>query len=221
MAFEYCCFISYPHGQEDVLVPIVDDFVQGLKREIGAVDRRPLWFDQVLTGGRRIDEAVGAGLCKSACMIMLYTPLYFDEEHVYCARELKAMQDLEEERLRTLKDKSFGLIIPVILRGEKRFPDAMKKGKFYDFTQFLFNSPSEKLREKYAAQIREIAAYILDRCDSLEAVERDPTHNCDAYPLPTIEVAKDFVEQVLAKKIVEVADSFPGRKSEPAAEVKA
>jgi len=57
MAFEYCCFISYPHGQDEVLVSIVDDFVQGLKREIGAQDRRPLWFDQVLTGGRRIDEA--------------------------------------------------------------------------------------------------------------------------------------------------------------------
>src|SRR5688500_16106433 len=109
MAFEFCCFISYPHVQEEVLVPTVDYFVQGLKREIGAMDRRPLWFDQVLTGGRRIEEAIGAGLCKSACMIMLYTPLYFDEEHVYCARELKAMQDLEEERLRTLQDKSFGL----------------------------------------------------------------------------------------------------------------
>jgi len=218
MAFEYCCFISYPHGQDEVLVSIVDDFVQGLKREIGAQDRRPLWFDQVLTGGRRIDEAIGAGICKSACMIMVYTPLYFDEEHVYCARELKAMQELEVERLKTLPDKSFGLIIPVILRGEKRFPEAMKKGKFYDFTKFLFNSPSEKLREKYAAQIQEIAQYILDRCDSLEAAEKDPTHNCDAFPLPTIEAAKQFVENVLGKKIVQVADIFPGRKGEPAAE---
>lgn len=220
MAFEYCCFISYPHGQEDVLVPIVDDFVTGLKKEIGAQDRRPLWFDQVLTGGRRIDEAIGAGICKSACMIMLYTPLYFDEEHVYCARELKAMQDLEQERLALLNDKSYGLIIPVILRGEKRFPEAMKKGKFYDFTQFLFNSPSDKIREKYAAQIKEIAAYILDRCDSLEAAEKDPEHNCDLYPLPSVAEAKAFVENVLRKKIVEVADNFPGRKAEAGAEVK-
>jgi len=126
MAFEYCCFISYPHGQENVLVPIVDDFVQGLKKELGAQDRRPLWFDQVLTGGRQVDEAIDAGLCKSACMIMLYTPLYFDTEHTYCAQELKAMQDLEEERLKFLNDKSAGLIIPVILRGEKRFPEATK-----------------------------------------------------------------------------------------------
>ena len=220
MAFEYCCFISYPHGQENVLVPIVDDFVQGLKREIGALDRRPLWFDQVLTGGQRIEQAIGAGLCKSVCMIMLYTPLYFDEEHVYCARELKAMQDLEEERLKTLQDKTCGLIIPVILRGEKRFPEAMKKGKFYDFTKYLFNSPSDKLREKYADEIKDIAAYILDRCDSLEAAGQDPTHNCDAYPLPSIEVAKEFVEKVLGKKIVEIADTFPGRKLEQGAEVK-
>lgn len=219
MAFEYCCFISYPHGQENVLVPIVDDFVQGLKKEIGAQDRRPLWFDQILTGGQRLDESIGAGLCKSACMIMLYTPLYFDTEHAYCARELKAMQDLEGERLKLLKDKSFGLIIPVILRGEKRFPEAMKKGLFYDFTQFLFNSPSDKIREKYAAQIKEIAAYILDRCYSLESETKDSPHDCDTYPLPSLESARTFVETVLGKKIVEVVDSFPGRKNESASEV--
>lgn len=221
MAFEFCCFISYPHGQDEVLVPFVKAFVEGLKREIGAMDRRPLWFDQVLTGGRRIDEAIGAGLCKSACMVMLYTPLYFDEEHVYCARELKAMQDLEEERFKTLQDKSFGLIIPIILRGPKKFPEAMKKGKFYDFTKFLFNSPSDKIRETYAEQIAEIATYIVERCDALEAAERDPTHNCDMYPLPSIEAAREFVEKVLGKTIVEVADIFPGRKAEPAAEVRA
>jgi integrase len=38
--------------------------------------------------------------------------------------------------------------------------------------------------------------------------------------LPTIEAAKQFVENVLGKKIVQVADIFPGRKGEPAAEGK-
>jgi hypothetical protein len=191
--------------------------VQGLKKELGAQDRRPLWFDQVLTGGRQVDEAIGAGLCKSACMIMLYTPLYFDTEHTYCARELKAMQDLEEERLKFLSDKSAGLIIPVILRGEKRFPEAMRKRKFYDFTQFLFNSSSDKLREKYAAQISDIATYILERCDSLESVEGSFKHDCNKYCLPSVEAAQKFVLSVLKKEIKEVVDQFPGRKDSEAA----
>jgi len=220
MAFEYCCFISYPHGQDDVLVPIVKDFVEALKQEVGAQERRPPWFDQTLTGGKWVDEAIGAGLCKSACMIMLYTPLYFDEEHVYCAQELKAMQDLETERLKFLRDKTTSLIIPVILRGEKRFPEVMKKRHCYDFTQFLFNSPSEKISQKYAAQIKEIAAYVADRCYSLELEVNDPGHDCNQYPLPSVEAAKAFVKNVLGKTIVEVVETFPGRKAEPTPEVK-
>jgi len=152
-------------------------------------------------------------------MIMLYTPLYFDTEHAYCARELKAMQDLEEERLKFLKDKSNGLIISVILRGEKMFPEVMKRGKFYDFTKFFFNSPSEKLREKYAAQINEIAGYIIERCYSLESVAQQLSHDCDKYCLPTLEVTRSFVEDVLGKRITDVADSFPGRRDESVPEV--
>ena len=46
--------ISYHDGQENVLVPIVEDFVKGLRQELGPQDRRPVWFDQTLTGGRRL-----------------------------------------------------------------------------------------------------------------------------------------------------------------------
>ena len=219
MAFEYSCFISYPHGQENVLVPIVEDFVKGLRQELGAQDRRPVWFDQTLTGGRRLDPAVGMGLCKSACMIMLYTPLYFDEEHTYCARELKAMQDLEKERMKFLADKTSSLIIPVILRGEKRFPDAMKQTLYYDFTQIFFNSRSINVRQKYAKELRKIADYIKERLDSLDAVGGALKHDCDNHCLPTIEVARSFVKDVLGKSIVTVSDSFPGQNERVEASV--
>jgi len=212
MAYEYCCFISYPHGQQDVLVPIVKDFVQGLEREIGAQIRQPVWFDRSLRGGSLIDPAISTGICKSVCMIMIYTPLYFDKEHTYCAQELKAMQDLEQERLKDFTDKSKGLIIPIILRGEKKFPEKMKTRKFYDFTNYLFNGSSKKLRQAYAAQIREIAAYIIDCCDVLENASGAISHDCDKYGLPTSEDAKRFVESVLKKEIQEVVDSFPTRK---------
>src|SRR6476660_8946664 len=207
MPFEYCCFISYPHGQQDVLVPIVKDFVEGLEKEIGSLTRHPVWFDKGrLRGGNLIDPAISAGICKSICMIMIYTPLYFDTEHTYCAQELKAMQDLEEERKKHLTDSSKGLIIPVILRGEKKFPEAMKKRKFYDFTNYLFNGSSKKLRQAYAAQIREIANDIIDCCDSLENASGPLSHDCEKYGLPSSDDAKQFVESVLKKEIKEVVD---------------
>jgi hypothetical protein len=185
MAFEFCCFISYPHGQEDVLVPIVKDFVEGLKTELGALTRQEIWFDRSIRGGTLIDPAISKGICKSVCMIMIYTPLYFDKEHTYCAQELKAMQDLELERAKHLTDASIGLIIPIILRGKKKFPEIMKKRKFYDFTDYLFNSSSEKLRQLHAAQISEIAEYILDCCECLEKASGSISHDCDKYGLPT------------------------------------
>ena len=218
MDLQYSCFISYPHGQENVLVPIVEDFVKGLKTELGTQDRRPVWFDKTLTAGQRLDPAVGVGLCKSGCMIMIYTPLYFDEEHTYCARELKAMQDLEKERMKFLADKTYSLIIPVILRGEKGFPEAMKQTLYYDFTQVAFNSRSVKVRQKYANDIQKLADYIKARLDSLDKVAALLKHDCDNHCLPTIEVARSFVKEVLGKSIVMVSDSFPGQNAKVEAE---
>ena len=76
----------------------------------------------------RLDEEIGPDLCKSACMILIYTPLYFDTEHIYCARELKAMQESGSTApLRLIGDKGKGLIIPIVLRGEKTLPKGLKR----------------------------------------------------------------------------------------------
>jgi hypothetical protein len=129
------------------------------------------------------------------------------------------MQDLELERAKHLTDASIGLIIPIILRGKKKFPEIMKKRKFYDFTDYLFNSSSEKLRQLHAAQISEIAEYILDCCECLEKASGSISHDCDKYGLPTSDDAKQFVESVLKKEIQEVVDLFPTRKETVSEEI--
>jgi hypothetical protein len=216
MAFDYCCFVSYPHGQDDVLVPFVNDFIDGLKTEIYAQTRKKVWSDyEFIKGGNRIDEQIGPDLCRSACMILLYTPLYFDTEHTYCARELKAMQGLEEERLQLLKDKGKGLIVPVILRGQRRFPKTLSEKRLcYEFTDIEFNNPAEKIRVKFAKQIKEIAEYIAERCEVLDEIAAQLPHDCDQYSLPSLSDAKEFVETVLKKNITEVAVQFVVRKEE-------
>jgi hypothetical protein len=196
-----------------VLVPFVNDFVAGLETEIGALSRMSVWVDyKFLKGGHRLDDEIGPRLCKSACMILLYTPLYFDTEHLYCAREFKAMQHLEEQRNRLLKDKGKGLIIPVILRGEKKFPTVIRQERlYYRFTDIELNNPAERLRVKYAKEIKEIAEYIVDRCEFLHEVAGAMNQNCDEYCLPKPNETKAFVEEVLGKKMSDVVVPFVSR----------
>jgi hypothetical protein len=150
-------------------------------------------------------------------MILLYTPLYFDAEHNYCARELKAMQDLEERRMATCKDKGKGLIIPVVLRGEKRFPAALSNQRlYYKFTDIEFNNPEDVIRVKYATELREIAEYIVDRCELLDEMAAKDPHDCEQYCLPSSDEARKFVETVLGKKIADVVVPFVVRAEEPA-----
>src|SRR2546426_8403805 len=119
MPLEYSCFISYPHGKGKSLESFIKEFVAALSDEIYAQTRKDIWVDyKRLEGGYLFNEQIAADLCKTACMITIYTPLYFDREHTYCAREFKAMEDLETERTRILKNKmdpARGLIIPIVL----------------------------------------------------------------------------------------------------------
>jgi hypothetical protein len=211
MAFEYCCFISYPHGQDDVLRPIVKNFLEGLEVEIKALTRtKPAWTDHIMKGGNKVPETIGLNLCKSACMILLYTPLYFDAENVWCAREFQAMQKLENKRLCLLADKSNGLIIPIILRGENKFPKSISNINYIKFTDIEFNNPRHKIRVKYASKIKEIAEYIVDRCKELDAASNNISHDCSQFALPSPEEAKRFVEN-----LPDFAVGFVGRTENP------
>jgi hypothetical protein len=210
MPFEYCCFVSYPHGQNDRMIPYVKDFVAGLETEISVLSGKTVWIDfNNLKGGSRLDETVGPELCKSACMVLIYTPLYFDAEHLYCARELNAMYELEEQRMKLLGERGKGLIIPIILRDEESFPNALKSSRiFYDFTDIELNNPTHQIRVRYAAQIKEMAAYIYERSKRLEEVAEHLSRDCGDYMLPTSEAAKRFVEEKLGRPIKEVAVPF-------------
>ncbi len=41
MPLEYCSFISYPHGQDNVMRPFVEDFEKGLSIEINSQNEAP------------------------------------------------------------------------------------------------------------------------------------------------------------------------------------
>ncbi len=210
MSLQYSCFISYPHGQDKVMEPFVKAFANLLKTEVGAQTRKRIWLDLWdLKVGYRVDGSIGADLCNSVCLVVIYTPLYFDKEHTYCAQEFRAMELLEAERLRLLPspaNKHYGLIIPVIVRGLPRLPNVIKNRKYAELIDIELANPPAKLRRRYGSEIRKIADYIVDCCVEFDLLQDDVLRGCDNFLLPSSAAVASYLESM--------RDPFPGAPTE-------
>src|SRR5262245_13808013 len=99
MAINYACFISYRHGQSQLSERIISDLATALSNELSLYTSKKVYVDRErLKGGDFYNEHLARALCESACMIMVFTPTYFDEQSTFCAREFKAMEFLEAKR---------------------------------------------------------------------------------------------------------------------------
>lgn len=214
MAIKYSCFISYPHGKGSAYEKFVRGFVEALSDEVYAQTYKEIWIDfNRLGGGYLFNEKIAEDLCRAACMVVIYTPLYFDLEHTYCAREYKAMEILENfrrEQLRGRFDSTKGLIIPVVLRGWDAIPAGVKNTRHaYNFEKLLLADTTLKIRELFADKIKEIADYIV-KCsrefDQVSAeVSVDLCSECDEYRLPSETEAQVFVAGLLGRPVPVVA----------------
>lgn len=211
MSFENSCFISYRHGQRKLAERIINDLYDALSGEIELLRNEGVYLDRErLKGGLFYNEAVAESLCKSICSIVVFTPTYFDKKHTYCAREYKAMEKLEEERLRLLKDpeaKKHGLIITIVFRGADYLPPEIKERRqYYNFEDFLLCDVELSRHPSYAPKIKEIAKYIADRCRAFEGLPEDPCIGCAEFRLPTEDEIREWIETIAGPKI-----PFPGR----------
>jgi hypothetical protein len=120
---------------------------------------------------------------------MVYTPTYFSEKHTYCAREFKAMEELEKHRLELLgysDNAKHGLIIPIIYRGNKRIPhNISSKRQCYFFEDYQISGHATLDYPEYAQKIKEIAEYIEERCEELSAIEDGACCDCDTFSIPS------------------------------------
>jgi len=93
---KHACFLSFPvnSNDNDLILTAVKEIQLGLKDELSA---RTTEFDVFAETDRTAMD-----LCESACMIMIYTPLYFDRSNILCAQEYRAMSKLEKVRLAAL-----------------------------------------------------------------------------------------------------------------------
>lgn len=205
MPLKYACFISYRHGTgfaERIVNELHDALRDQLQLrvttpgDIIAIDR------DRLKGGMFYNPALASALCESACMVVVFTPTYFDPKNTYCAREYKAMELLECERLKSVgkeDDRFNGLIIPIVFCGWKRLPKEIKnRRQSYRFDKFrTYNKHLGKI-SLYSEQIIEIAEYIADRYDQLNHLGSDPCASCDTFALPDEVEIRPWLETIVS-----------------------
>lgn len=206
MPIKYSCFISYRRPSIDY----AREFHTSLERELRLWTTLPIYRDETrLRGGDFFNKELSLALCESACMVMIYTPTYFDMVNTYCAREFKAMEMLESKRHSMLGNKGnhkHGLIIPVVYRGWNYFPNPISKVRHSYQFEFSVCGRSYLKRKDYQECIKKIAEYIYLRCNELGEIDKDPCVGCDAFEIPSVDEVSSWLPNLLSPK-----PSFPGR----------
>jgi hypothetical protein len=201
MPFEHSCFISYRnHEQSAVAEKFITDLCEALRNELVMRTETDIFVDREgIRGGDIIDPALSRALCTSACLVAVYTPVYFSKQKSYCAREYFAMEFLEKQRLARLSKplgKEFGLIIPIVLRGA--LPDEIKKKRrSFNFEHFSLVSKSISKNRHFEPHIREIADAICQRTKMLNATSEDLTCDCDNFIFPTEDEVRPWLDSIV------------------------
>ncbi len=199
MPIKYSCFISYRRRSAE----LAQDFHLSLDRELRHWTSLPIFRDDTeIKGGDFLENKISLALCESACMVMIYTPTYFDMFRTYCAREFKAMEVLEAKRNKMLgarRNEKHGLIIPVVYRGWDYFPKQISDRLSYKF-DFNVCGKSYLNRNEYQVSIKEIAQYIYSRCNELNALSKDPCEECSKFEMPSENEVLPWIASMLPQK---------------------
>lgn len=209
MSFEHCCFISYRHADGEVAAHFMEDLSRALTDELALLRDEKVFIDRDgLKGGDFFNRKVARALCRSVCMVMVFTPRYFSLKGTYCAREFKGMEDLEGERLAKLgvhrEELDHGLIIPVVFRGLADLPSYVTdKRQYCDFTAHSLAVEDMRQHPDYEPKIREIADYVYQRCKEFDEAP-ELFDQCREYGLPK---EKEILPWL--KTVIPAAKEFP------------
>jgi hypothetical protein len=189
MSFSHACFISYRHrpGNREYLA-IVEDLRTTLGEQVGFLMNEQVYMDTGrLQGGNFFNRALATAICESVCMVVFYIPPYFDPDSTYCAREFKAMEQLEAERLEALGmgDSPNGLIIPIVLRGWGQFPAEIRSVRqSYNFEPYYIQKRKINQHREGRLKVIEIAQYINARYLEMRQRAAELCTGCGTFPLP-------------------------------------
>lgn len=186
MAFKYACFISYCHGQHELIKGFIDQLRGALKGELETLLDEEVFIDEErLKPGYEYNEALARAICESVCMIVVYSPRYI--RHAYCIREYEAMKRLEDRRRALLGPAAHGrgFIIPIIFRGDAEILARVKAHNHYsDFSRFTLATPDISRNPEYVEEIRKIADVIYEQYLLFRNSGADPCAACLDFRLP-------------------------------------
>lgn len=200
--FEHACFISYRHGQGEVLQGFMKQFIDALQSEIAMYSHLKIFLDKErLFAGTLLNKSLAQALCRSACMIMIYTPRYFEENSTYCTREFLAMKKLAKEREKRKHGQTRSFIIPVVLRGKETFPMKLFGNEIVihcDFEKFDLTNKRIMKDARYYELIKQIAKHIAACINDF--LHESPCEHCDQFDFPTEEDAQRFLKTLRKKQ---------------------
>jgi TIR domain len=214
MRFQYSCFISYRHLESELQVRVVNDLYKALCNELNVQLSCKVYLDeQRLRPGYRFNEALADALCRSVCLIVVFSPTYFDEENTYCTREWLGMLRLQQLRMNLLSaeaQRAMGFIIPIVIRGTKRLPRFIRDQiQYYNFEDFLLCQPEMSKHEGYAKEIKKIADYVADLYDEFQSGPEDPCKECANFRLPSEQEALQWLRNTNGDSALAVPPGFP------------
>jgi len=133
-------------------------------------------------------------------MVVLYWPTYFSREHTFCAREFKAMEELEKRRLQLLADEAErqnGLIVIIALRDFRLMPGDIKERRLCkDFEAYTLK-PNMRRDPGFQRDVIEISRYIADRVRIFQGLAVDHFTECDQFRLPNEEQVLPWVTRLI------------------------
>jgi hypothetical protein len=211
MDFDYSFFISYRHAEGRLMTKFMDQLIQGLKDYTEPYLDLPMFHDREgLEGGDFYDDKFGRALIRSVCMILVYTPTYFDRRKTYCTREFFAMEQIETIRCSQMQrcglpKESF--VVPIILKG--RLPEyiAQKRDYRYDFSRFTLSSEDISRHELYAEWFDQIGQRIRRIYDLVLPVPIDHVAELTDLRLPTDRELPSLLDKVTPNILL----PLPGR----------
>lgn len=198
MPFEYACFISYARGKQKLMNRLTEKIIESLEDFLDFYFDKEVYIDrEQLKPGCYFDEELGEAICKSICMIVIYSPKY--ASHEYCLREYTAMEKVQAQRIKLLdgkKRKKKGMIIPVIISGKiEELPEKIKDNvHICDLRGYTINSDREiKFDEECMNRIKSVAEVINDVNKSFKGI--DPLClKCASFKVPSVEEIKPWID---------------------------
>lgn len=210
MNFKHACFISYRHGQGELIRGFLDQFSSALKSELELRLAVSVYFDtDRLHAGAVLNSNLALALCESVCMIMIYTPRYFAEDSTYCSREFLAMQAIAEKRQALLQSSQLNsFIVPVVLRGTDSFPNKIFGSSpviYSDFSRFSLSDRKILKNSSYFSEVQKIADHIVNIHSKL--VAKQPCKDCAQSTFPDEPTALQWLRTTFNSS----SESFPFR----------